>query len=196
MEDCKVYDTVSSDNSSRYSTNIQLRNNSGGTFTYDSNGYYIGKITSSTSGETGFQISPLDGITTDLKIEFDGYMKQVISSYSRPSTLGIGVYLDSNNFYMLKGDGSSHCYWIGKKVNGSYSENNTSSSIFNENEWIHYECTIQGTTMTMVATNSSNQSVTWSQTIPTRATGVKYCFPITWQTNAVWWVKNIKIKAL
>lgn len=192
LEDCIDIDDATSDKSSKYASSITLRNNSSGSLTYNNNGYYVLSKSGST-GEIGFPIKSINGVSSNLIIEYDLYLEY---KPNVTSTGGLCVYLDSNNFYSLKIDGSSHYQWTGHKISGTYNESNTVNPDIKEDEWIHCKFEITSSTFQITITTESEQTATWNQNIPSRDNTAKYTLPITWKSGSTARFKNLKIKPL
>ena len=190
IEDC--FDTIlgTSEQLSKFSSSIGLRNNGSGTISYDStNHYYKWQITTNNSES----MIPINNATghDDFIIEFDGYQN------APQSACGITLYKDTNNWDRLSISNATST--IAKKVNGTFTE--TESSITSvTSKWLHYKYIISNNTFTKQVYDGDTLINTVTETLDSSwfSSTTKYGIPIVW--NSVWsnqtFLKNFKIKPL
>ena len=187
IEDCIDYDNATSDKSSKYGSNISLRNNGTATLSYDANQYY--KITISSDGEGFIPINSLTGLD-DFVVEFDTQI-----NYNEGFGSGFSIYASNSNWASVYQHQESLTH--SKQVNGTFTYG--SESVNNpSNTWLHYKITVTNNAVNIKLYNGDTLLKEYSETYSHIAFGnnIKYGFSTVWRRGRICPFKNLKIKPL
>ena len=187
ISDCIDVISGATDQSSKFGSNVSLRNSGTGSITYDStNQRYSINITR--EGESYIPITSCNGLD-DFVIEFDGYFDYLFY-------LGLTIYSDGNNWarFGIKTDWAEY----GIKSNGSYSEANITNVTTTTGTWTHHKYTITNNTIRLEVYNGSTLLYDSTRTYDSSwfTSNTKYGFVQLWATSWHQYFKNLQIKPL
>ena len=181
----------SSSGLTNYGSSIPLRS---GTATIEFDGTNLCYVITNTGSqkESFIPITPLTGLTDNFTIEFDSYISGTDGSS------GFVIYNDANNWYKLTDDGNNK-YWVGYKVNGSFTEipkypGNTYQM------WIHSKFTVKDGVFSVVISDFEDHSLIASYSVNlngfTINESTRFGIDSEWQLNRKTYYRNIVVKQI
>ena len=189
IEDCVVYDTASTDKSSKYTT---LNLNS---LSWSTDHYVAYRSLGSSPTSTYYsQIYTDDELPSNYEISMNIWASNVQEIQS-------GICISNTHPQTYSGTNQAMLVYQGKqkglmyRVNGSLTRYDNTPSISRE-AWYHFKMTVQGTSVTAVITDSNNNSVySVTKTLSNISSWKKWNIQLGNNSHTIHW-KNLKIKAL
>ena len=192
VEDCLIYDTATSDKTSKYSTkNLN-------SFTFDTDHYIANRTLGTSPASTYYSPVYIDGLTlpTDYEITVDLLMTvhdtSVQNGFNISNTV-LETYSNANEASIYKIGNSQGLYY---RVNGSLTRYDV-GTVISANVWHRFYMKVEGTTVVAKITNLSSSTVTLdkTQTLSNIQSWKKFNLSVGGQSSAMWF-KNLKVKPL